>query len=113
MINTPSNTALVVGQRLEMMCQPGFNYTVREWTSQPTFSSNLTKIYLHWSKPRIVGSQRFGYILDNNSVTLYLNSTEVDDAGNYDCAVQKGRKQPEHFNAQLIVLGKFMTSFIS
>ena len=104
-IRTPLNTALIVGQRLELVCQPDGNFTIREWKSQRSHIAS-SPIYGNWRQPRIE-DRRFGFDIDNDSsVVIHLNSTELDDAGIYSCHIHAGTQQPRHCSAHVIVFGR-------
>jgi len=55
-----------------------------------------------------INNPHFGIVeRRSDSVVLYTNSTEMDDAGIYTCAVQTAAaRQPDGYSAHLIVFGK-------
>ena len=54
-----------------------------------------------------INNPHFGIVeRKSNSIVLYTNSTEINDAGIYTCNVQTTGKQPAKYSAHLIVFGK-------
>ena len=100
----PLNTVVNVGQRMDIKCHAAVNSTIREWSlKRPSTSEEI--IFTNWKDKKMIINPHFGIVKVADGV-LYTNSTELNDAGIYTCAVQTGRSQPNQYSAHLIVFGK-------
>lgn len=104
----PRNTAVIVGQKMEMKCQVDSNLVHRLWSIQRTLERQSEPLATIWNGKYNIFDGHFG--VDNSDFgfdgVLYTNSTTLDDAGIYICSVQRGSNQIEHHSAHLIVFGK-------
>ena len=110
-MKTPSNKAVIVGQRMEMECQTDNRSLFRKWdflqvgsyTPRTIATNDKSNISI------VTNMLRFGVHLDQKgSIVLYSNSTESKDAGVYICQGQTGSTEFK-YSAQMIVLGRYST----
>lgn len=112
---TPSNKAVIAGQRMEMKCRTDSDWFVSRWV----FRSFTNSTVFHWfdvNKGRYNAEETlrllgFGIDLDGNvSAVLYSNETNVKQAGMYTCrATNAGGRESLH-RAALIVFRKHVQS---
>src|SRR6218665_2702597 len=105
----PSNTAVTVGQLFGMKCKPENFSRIVEWAIMKPLSNSQTSLWKNWGKEARVIDSHHGFEVDEDgSVTLYINSTRLDDAGIYTCTcfADNTTRQPERYSAQLTVFGK-------
>ena len=108
MVVGPSNTVVIVGQRMEMKCQVDNGLMVRQWSIQRTVTLKTDLLFNNVRNKTRISNGHVGVVVnDNGSGILYVNSTTFDDAGIYICTVYQDTMQPSEYRANLIVLGKF------
>ena len=109
MPDDPLNVAVTVGQLAVMKCKPDNTSRVVELAIKKPMSHSQNSIWKNWGKEARVIDSHHGFDVDEDgSVTLYINSTQMDDAGIYTCTcfADNTTRQPERYSAQLTVFGK-------
>src|SRR6218665_374860 len=103
------NAAVTVGQLVGLKCKPDNTFRIVEWAIKKPASQSQTSLWKNWGKEaRVIDSHRGFDVDEDGSVTLFINSTQLDDAGIYTCTsfADNTTKQPERYSAQLTVFGK-------
>jgi len=96
----PLNKAVLAGHRMELKCKASQSETVNRWTVARV-GQRVEVIFQNSGNPNTTYvDARFGQDGDN---ILYLNRTELKDAGAYTCFKNQDAVQS---SAHLIVLGK-------
>lgn len=84
----PRNTAVIVGQKMEMKCQVDSNLVHRLWSIQRTLERQSEPLATIWNGKYSVFNGHFR--VDNSDFgfegVLYTNSTTLDDAGIHICS---------------------------
>lgn len=109
MVAGPRNTAVIVGQKLEMKCQVDNDVKVYEWLIQRTLASKTETLFTNSKNKSKISNPHFGVDVNQfgSAGVLYANSTALEDAGIYICAIPNGTEQTPKYSAHLIVFGKF------
>lgn len=111
LIETPQNLAVYVGQRMSFVCQPPNGSFIREWLFRSVHkksSDENTKIFIRWGLGKNTKStpSKYGAVVTEQGVVeIYLNETEIDDAGEYTCVTEFAAKIVS-YHADLVVLGE-------
>ena len=108
MLDHPWNLAVTVGQPVGMKCKPDNISRIVELLIQRPMSHSESPLWIGWNNRARVMDSHHGFDVDEDgSVTLYINSTQLNDAGIYTCTsfADNTTKQPERYSAQLMVLG--------
>lgn len=103
---SPQNLAVYVGQRTSFACQPTRGSFVREWLFRPLSDSTNTKIFTNWvsEKSAKKTDSKYGVVANERGFTeLFLNETEMEDAGEYTCVTEVDAKIVS-YRADLVVL---------
>ena len=105
----PWNLAVTVGQPVGMKCKPDNISRIVELLIKRPMSQSQSPLWTGWNnRARVIDSHYDFDVDEDGSVTLYINSTQLNDAGIYTCTciVANTKRQPERYSAQLIVFGK-------
>lgn len=109
LIEHPQNLAVYVGERMSFVCQPPNGSFIREWLFRSVHAESANdnaKIFTKWGLGRNVKatSSKYGAVVtEQGAVELYINETEIDDAGEYTCVTETTAKIVS-YHADLIVL---------
>src|SRR6218665_2873080 len=92
-----------------MKCKPDNISRIVELLIQRPVNHSQNSLWTNWRyEARVIDSHHGIDVDEDGSVTLYINSIQLDDAGIYTCTsfAQNTTRQPERYSAQLIVFGK-------
>src|SRR6218665_977526 len=99
------NTAVIAGQRMIMNCPINNGLIIRQWKLQRNSTSTPEEdLYSDWRNRSKICNLHFGI---DAKINLYVNSTELNDAGIFTCVAQLHEQlgplqQPFQYSAQLI-----------